>query len=142
MFYLLPYILGGLAIIIVFACLGYHTYMAVKYNNGLNIRNRQANTLAEETARDNRFNEIFFIEPNSAEAARIRAQLEKDDKDLPSYDEVMRMTNLATPTAAPATNSAFVPAISASSHSIAALQYKRQYDRYNTNSAAIHRNRC
>lgn len=81
---------------------------------------RQGNTLAEDTSRDNRFNDIFFIEPNSVEAARIRAQLEKDDKDLPSYDEVMRMANLTVPTAAPATNSAFVPAISASSNSIAA----------------------
>lgn len=48
----------------------------------------------------NRFGDIFFIEPNSQEAARIREQLEKDDKDLPSYDEVMRMCNLTTPTAA------------------------------------------
>ncbi|KAM7345748.1 uncharacterized protein ACRADG_011910 isoform 7-T7 [Cochliomyia hominivorax] len=75
---------------------------------------RQGNNfpVAGETGRDNRYNEIFFIEPNSAEAARIRAQLEKDDKDLPSYEEVMRMTNLTTPTAAPATNNEhLVPAM-------------------------------
>ncbi|XP_046811513.1 uncharacterized protein LOC111685417 isoform X3 [Lucilia cuprina] len=76
---------------------------------------RQGNNFAtaEEAARDNRYNDIFFIEPNSPEAARIRAQLEKDDKDLPSYDEVMRMTNLSTPTAAPAaaTTVNFVPAM-------------------------------
>ncbi|XP_037819199.1 uncharacterized protein LOC119608731 isoform X6 [Lucilia sericata] len=75
---------------------------------------RQGNNFAtaEEAARDNRFNDIFFIEPNSPEAARIRAQLEKDDKDLPSYDEVMRMTNLSTPTAAPAAGAVnFVPAM-------------------------------
>lgn len=34
------------------------------------------------------------MEPGSEEAQRIRAQLEKDDKELPSYDEVMRMTSL------------------------------------------------
>lgn len=56
-----------------------------------------------ETGRQHsRFGDIFFIEPNSQEAARIREQLEKDDKDLPSYDEVMRMCNLTTPTAAAA----------------------------------------
>ncbi|XP_037819194.1 uncharacterized protein LOC119608731 isoform X1 [Lucilia sericata] len=78
------------------------------------VGDRQGNNFAtaEEAARDNRFNDIFFIEPNSPEAARIRAQLEKDDKDLPSYDEVMRMTNLSTPTAAPAAGAVnFVPAM-------------------------------
>ncbi|XP_065368423.1 uncharacterized protein LOC135960936 isoform X10 [Calliphora vicina] len=74
--------------------------------------NRQGNNFAvpDETGRDTRYNDIFFIEPNSPEAARIRSQLEKDDKDLPSYDEVMRMTNLSTPTAAPAADN-FVPAM-------------------------------
>ncbi|XP_065368418.1 uncharacterized protein LOC135960936 isoform X5 [Calliphora vicina] len=73
---------------------------------------RQGNNFAvpDETGRDTRYNDIFFIEPNSPEAARIRSQLEKDDKDLPSYDEVMRMTNLSTPTAAPAADN-FVPAM-------------------------------
>ncbi|XP_065368415.1 uncharacterized protein LOC135960936 isoform X3 [Calliphora vicina] len=75
-------------------------------------RDRQGNNFAvpDETGRDTRYNDIFFIEPNSPEAARIRSQLEKDDKDLPSYDEVMRMTNLSTPTAAPAADN-FVPAM-------------------------------
>ncbi|XP_052839034.1 uncharacterized protein LOC128254191 isoform X6 [Drosophila gunungcola] len=50
----------------------------------------------------NRYGDIFFIEPGSVEANRIRDQLEKDEKDLPSYDEVMRMCNLTTPTAAAA----------------------------------------
>ncbi|XP_033253112.1 uncharacterized protein LOC117185843 isoform X4 [Drosophila miranda] len=49
-----------------------------------------------------RYGDIFFIEPSSEESARIRSQLEKDDKELPSYDEVMRMCNLTTPTAAAA----------------------------------------
>lgn len=50
----------------------------------------------------NRYGDIFFIEPGSEEANRIREQLEKDDKELPSYDEVMRMCNLTTPTSAAA----------------------------------------
>ncbi|KAM7345749.1 uncharacterized protein ACRADG_011910 isoform 8-T8 [Cochliomyia hominivorax] len=114
MWYLLPYLLGGFGLVLVFSCLGYYTYLTTKLNNEILIRNRQGNNfpVAGETGRDNRYNEIFFIEPNSAEAARIRAQLEKDDKDLPSYEEVMRMTNLTTPTAAPATNNEhLVPAM-------------------------------
>ncbi|EDW02297.1 uncharacterized protein LOC6560808 isoform X3 [Drosophila grimshawi] len=64
------------------------------------LEDRQNNV---EQGRDHRsFNDIFFIEPNSPEAARIREQLEKDDKDLPSYDDVIRMCNLTTPTAAAA----------------------------------------
>ncbi|XP_032589802.1 uncharacterized protein LOC6560808 isoform X8 [Drosophila grimshawi] len=64
------------------------------------VADRQNNV---EQGRDHRsFNDIFFIEPNSPEAARIREQLEKDDKDLPSYDDVIRMCNLTTPTAAAA----------------------------------------
>ncbi|XP_034107730.1 uncharacterized protein LOC132789706 isoform X7 [Drosophila nasuta] len=65
-----------------------------------NIADRQNNI--ELGRQNNRYGDIFFIEPNSQEAARIREQLEKDEKDLPSYDEVMRMCNLTTPTAAAA----------------------------------------
>ncbi|XP_059226559.1 uncharacterized protein LOC106096145 isoform X17 [Stomoxys calcitrans] len=63
---------------------------------------RQGNvfTIHDESTRESRYNDIFFIEPNSAEAARIRAQLEKDDKDLPSYEEVMRMTSVTSTTPA------------------------------------------
>ncbi|XP_016027798.2 uncharacterized protein LOC6734634 isoform X4 [Drosophila simulans] len=57
---------------------------------------------AQEDPSSNRYGDIFFIEPGSVEANRIRDQLEKDEKDLPSYDEVMRMCNLTTPTAAAA----------------------------------------
>ncbi|XP_034107725.1 uncharacterized protein LOC132789706 isoform X2 [Drosophila nasuta] len=64
------------------------------------IPDRQNNI--ELGRQNNRYGDIFFIEPNSQEAARIREQLEKDEKDLPSYDEVMRMCNLTTPTAAAA----------------------------------------
>ncbi|XP_034107734.1 uncharacterized protein LOC117570307 isoform X8 [Drosophila albomicans] len=65
-----------------------------------NSNDRQNNI--ELGRQNNRYGDIFFIEPNSQEAARIREQLEKDEKDLPSYDEVMRMCNLTTPTAAAA----------------------------------------
>nr|XP_017106962.1 uncharacterized protein LOC108132167 isoform X1 [Drosophila bipectinata] len=66
-------------------------------------RDRQGNvfTVPEERSH-NRYGDIFFIEPGSEEANRIREQLEKDDKELPSYDEVMRMCNLTTPTSAAA----------------------------------------
>ncbi|XP_065368424.1 uncharacterized protein LOC135960936 isoform X11 [Calliphora vicina] len=112
MWYLLPYILAGIGIFVVFSCLAYYTYLTINFNNGIYANNRQGNNFAvpDETGRDTRYNDIFFIEPNSPEAARIRSQLEKDDKDLPSYDEVMRMTNLSTPTAAPAADN-FVPAM-------------------------------
>nr|XP_016941046.1 uncharacterized protein LOC108018117 isoform X12 [Drosophila suzukii] len=64
---------------------------------------RQGNVFSvPEEPSANRYGDIFFIEPGSVEANRIRDQLEKDEKDLPSYDEVMRMCNLTTPTAAAA----------------------------------------
>ncbi|XP_026842360.1 uncharacterized protein LOC6602089 isoform X6 [Drosophila persimilis] len=66
-------------------------------------RDRQGGSLnTSEDRPHNRYGDIFFIEPSSEESARIRSQLEKDDKELPSYDEVMRMCNLTTPTAAAA----------------------------------------
>ncbi|XP_020798764.1 oleosin-B6 isoform X6 [Drosophila serrata] len=66
------------------------------------IEDRQGNVFSAEERPNNRYGDIFFIEPGSDEANRIRDQLEKDEKDLPSYDEVMRMCNLTTPTAAAA----------------------------------------
>ncbi|XP_041563293.1 uncharacterized protein LOC108144696 isoform X11 [Drosophila elegans] len=64
---------------------------------------RQGNVFnVQDEPSGNRYGDIFFIEPGSVEANRIRDQLEKDEKDLPSYDEVMRMCNLTTPTAAAA----------------------------------------
>ncbi|XP_013119206.1 uncharacterized protein LOC106096145 isoform X4 [Stomoxys calcitrans] len=70
--------------------------------NATTSTDRQGNvfTIHDESTRESRYNDIFFIEPNSAEAARIRAQLEKDDKDLPSYEEVMRMTSVTSTTPA------------------------------------------
>ncbi|XP_013119307.1 uncharacterized protein LOC106096145 isoform X15 [Stomoxys calcitrans] len=84
-----------LAIVFVMSCV---YYCCVKKQND----DRQGNvfTIHDESTRESRYNDIFFIEPNSAEAARIRAQLEKDDKDLPSYEEVMRMTSVTSTTPA------------------------------------------
>ncbi|XP_073845278.1 uncharacterized protein isoform X8 [Musca autumnalis] len=78
-------------------------------------QDRQANvfTIHDETSRESRYNDIFFIEPNSVEAARIRAQLEKDDKDLPSYEEVMRMTSIN-----PTTTTSAVAGMTASNASV------------------------
>ncbi|KAL9921274.1 uncharacterized protein ACN427_002381 isoform 8-T8 [Glossina fuscipes fuscipes] len=58
---------------------------------------RQGNvfTIHDENNQVNRYNDIFYIETNNADAARARAQLEKDDKDLPTYEEVMRITSAA-----------------------------------------------
>ncbi|XP_037715127.1 uncharacterized protein LOC119550503 isoform X3 [Drosophila subpulchrella] len=71
-----------------------------RYDIGID---RQGNVFSvPEEPSANRYGDIFFIEPGSVEANRIRDQLEKDEKDLPSYDEVMRMCNLTTPTAAAA----------------------------------------
>ncbi|XP_022223623.2 uncharacterized protein LOC111074927 isoform X13 [Drosophila obscura] len=76
---------------------------SVAQNQRLRQPDRQGNALnGSEERPHNRFGDIFFIEPSSEESARIRSQLEKDDKELPSYDEVMRMCNLTTPTAAAA----------------------------------------
>ncbi|XP_030557162.1 uncharacterized protein LOC115760090 isoform X4 [Drosophila novamexicana] len=80
------------------------------------VADRQNNV--ELGRQHNRFGDIFYIEPNSQEAARIREQLEKDDKELPSYDEVMRMCNLTTPTAAAALPT---PTMESSAIGIAAL---------------------
>ncbi|XP_033153935.1 uncharacterized protein LOC117136912 isoform X10 [Drosophila mauritiana] len=69
---------------------------------GSNVSQERNVFNAQEDPSSNRYGDIFFIEPGSVEANRIRDQLEKDEKDLPSYDEVMRMCNLTTPTAAAA----------------------------------------
>ncbi|KAH8402335.1 hypothetical protein KR009_011430 [Drosophila setifemur] len=71
----------------------------------LAIEDRQNNSVfnVPEDRTHNRYGDIFFIEPGSEEANRIREQLDKDEKELPSYDEVMRMCNLTTPTAAAGT---------------------------------------
>ncbi|XP_017079086.1 uncharacterized protein LOC108113107 isoform X12 [Drosophila eugracilis] len=84
-------------------------YLAKRMHDSIagNRRQRQADRQGNvfnvpEESSGNRYGDIFFIEPGSVEANRIRDQLEKDEKDLPSYDEVMRMCNLTTPTAAAA----------------------------------------
>ncbi|XP_018805110.1 PREDICTED: uncharacterized protein LOC108979007 isoform X6 [Bactrocera latifrons] len=62
---------------------------------------RQGNifTIANESANNplpHRFSDFFYVEPSAEEAARIRAQLEKDEKDLPTYEEVMAMSAAQT----------------------------------------------
>ncbi|XP_034479353.1 uncharacterized protein LOC117785456 isoform X1 [Drosophila innubila] len=89
-------------------------------NRHRDLNDRQNNSL-ELGRQQSRYGDIFFIEPNSPEAARIREQLEKDEKDLPSYDEVMRMCNLTTPTAAAALPTPPPPPIESTSIGIAAL---------------------
>ncbi|KAL9914420.1 uncharacterized protein LOC119636885 isoform X1 [Glossina fuscipes] len=66
-------------------------------NNNCSQNDRQGNvfTIHDENNQVNRYNDIFYIETNNADAARARAQLEKDDKDLPTYEEVMRITSAA-----------------------------------------------
>ncbi|XP_043641789.1 uncharacterized protein LOC122612321 isoform X9 [Drosophila teissieri] len=74
----------------------------VRTERSADTRNDRNAFNAPEDPSANRYGDIFFIEPGSVEANRIRDQLEKDEKDLPSYDEVMRMCSLTTPTAAAA----------------------------------------
>ncbi|XP_050324844.1 uncharacterized protein LOC126756070 isoform X2 [Bactrocera neohumeralis] len=62
---------------------------------------RQGNifTIANESANNplpHRFSDFFYVEPSAEDAARIRAQLEKDEKDLPTYEEVMAMSAAQT----------------------------------------------
>ncbi|XP_026836412.1 uncharacterized protein LOC6548809 isoform X8 [Drosophila erecta] len=88
-----------LIIIVVYAVLQFAFVWILKRTCFRRRRNRLNDP---EDPSSNHYGDIFFIEPGSVEANRIRDQLEKDEKDLPSYDEVMRMCNLTTPTAAAA----------------------------------------
>lgn len=61
------------------------------------FQDRQGNifTIANESANNplpHRCTDFFYVEPSAEDAARIRAQLEKDEKDLPTYEEVMAMS--------------------------------------------------
>ncbi|XP_032571117.1 uncharacterized protein LOC6609302 isoform X9 [Drosophila sechellia] len=97
-------------LIIVFLSNAYHKAKRAGLSSDYRSRSERTNDTrnernvfnAQEDPSSNRYGDIFFIEPGSVEANRIRDQLEKDEKDLPSYDEVMRMCNLTTPTAAAA----------------------------------------
>ncbi|XP_017867070.1 PREDICTED: uncharacterized protein LOC108616406 isoform X8 [Drosophila arizonae] len=89
-------------------------------NQNSNTRRSNRQNTVELGRQHSRYGDIFYIEPNSQEAARIQEQLEKDEKDLPSYEEVMRMCNLTTPTAAAAAPSQ-PPMMETSAIGIAAL---------------------
>ncbi|XP_017839731.1 uncharacterized protein LOC108597604 isoform X15 [Drosophila busckii] len=95
------------AIIFIYAAIYLLCWFALKF---LDPAHQDRQNTAELGRQHNNYADIFYIEPNSPEAARIREQLEKDDKELPSYDEVMRMCNLTSPTAAAAPTSA-LPAV-------------------------------
>ncbi|XP_050324850.1 uncharacterized protein LOC126756070 isoform X8 [Bactrocera neohumeralis] len=69
--------------------------------NNIVLEDRQGNifTIANESANNplpHRFSDFFYVEPSAEDAARIRAQLEKDEKDLPTYEEVMAMSAAQT----------------------------------------------
>ncbi|XP_011188617.1 uncharacterized protein LOC105216042 isoform X10 [Zeugodacus cucurbitae] len=71
-------------------------FAAMRIQNRLE-RDRQGNifTIANESSSNplpHRCTDFFYVEPSSEDAARIRAQLEKDEKDLPTYEEVMAMS--------------------------------------------------
>ncbi|XP_017839730.1 uncharacterized protein LOC108597604 isoform X14 [Drosophila busckii] len=103
----------GLYICIIFLLMAVFIFIKIGLLAFVNANRRRANNrqnTAELGRQHNNYADIFYIEPNSPEAARIREQLEKDDKELPSYDEVMRMCNLTSPTAAAAPTSA-LPAV-------------------------------
>ncbi|XP_017960366.1 uncharacterized protein LOC108653931 isoform X9 [Drosophila navojoa] len=104
-------------------------YLAMRIHQSVSL-NRQRQRQRQRLDRQNtvelgrqhsRYGDIFYIEPNSQEAARIREQLEKDEKDLPSYEEVMRMCNLTTPTAAVAPPPTQPPMMESNAIGIAAL---------------------
>ncbi|XP_017469778.1 PREDICTED: uncharacterized protein LOC108361632 isoform X3 [Rhagoletis zephyria] len=61
------------------------------------IYDRQGNifTIANEAPNNtlpHRCSDFFYVDPAAEDAARIRAQLEKDEKDLPTYEQVMAMS--------------------------------------------------
>ncbi|XP_017079085.1 uncharacterized protein LOC108113107 isoform X11 [Drosophila eugracilis] len=101
-YYFISFILIFLILIRAYICPN-HNWKCVCCLQYRRETDRQGNVFnVPEESSGNRYGDIFFIEPGSVEANRIRDQLEKDEKDLPSYDEVMRMCNLTTPTAAAA----------------------------------------
>ncbi|XP_016972439.1 uncharacterized protein LOC108039844 isoform X4 [Drosophila rhopaloa] len=104
--YLVFFFLAIISCGVTFCCLRFCLWVCFEARDSRSRRrrrDRQGNVFnVPEEPSGNRYGDIFFIEPGSVEANRIRDQLEKDEKDLPSYDEVMRMCNLTTPTAAAA----------------------------------------
>ncbi|XP_017125267.1 uncharacterized protein LOC108144696 isoform X9 [Drosophila elegans] len=104
--YLVFFFLAFISCAVTFCCLRFCIWVCFEARNSRIRRrrhDRQGNVFnVQDEPSGNRYGDIFFIEPGSVEANRIRDQLEKDEKDLPSYDEVMRMCNLTTPTAAAA----------------------------------------
>ncbi|KRK00297.1 uncharacterized protein LOC6531551 isoform X3 [Drosophila yakuba] len=102
--YLVFFFLAFISCALTFCCLRFCIWVCCEARDSRSRGRRHDRNAfnAPEDPSANRYGDIFFIEPGSVEANRIRDQLEKDEKDLPSYDEVMRMCNLTTPTAAAA----------------------------------------
>lgn len=44
MWYLLPHVLAGIGIFVVFSCLGYYAYLTIKFNNEILMRSKFFNT--------------------------------------------------------------------------------------------------
>ncbi|XP_036332510.1 uncharacterized protein LOC118743853 [Rhagoletis pomonella] len=73
------------------------TYSHFPLSPHLSIPDRQGNifTIANEAPNNtlpHRCSDFFYVDPAAEDAARIRAQLEKDEKDLPTYEQVMAMS--------------------------------------------------
>ncbi|XP_043641785.1 uncharacterized protein LOC122612321 isoform X5 [Drosophila teissieri] len=104
--YLVFFFLAFISCALTFCCLRFCIWVCCEARDSRSRRRGRRHDRnafnAPEDPSANRYGDIFFIEPGSVEANRIRDQLEKDEKDLPSYDEVMRMCSLTTPTAAAA----------------------------------------
>ncbi|XP_067631757.1 uncharacterized protein [Eurosta solidaginis] len=82
---------------------------------------RQGNifTIADESgnnALQHRCSDFFYVEQNAEDAARIRAQLEKDEKDLPTYEEVMAMSLAQAQAGSLATHNASNTSVTAATH--------------------------
>ncbi|XP_067631752.1 uncharacterized protein [Eurosta solidaginis] len=85
------------------------------------IYDRQGNifTIADESgnnALQHRCSDFFYVEQNAEDAARIRAQLEKDEKDLPTYEEVMAMSLAQAQAGSLATHNASNTSVTAATH--------------------------
>ncbi|XP_067631756.1 uncharacterized protein [Eurosta solidaginis] len=87
----------------------------------LEVPDRQGNifTIADESgnnALQHRCSDFFYVEQNAEDAARIRAQLEKDEKDLPTYEEVMAMSLAQAQAGSLATHNASNTSVTAATH--------------------------
>ncbi|XP_014099285.1 uncharacterized protein [Bactrocera oleae] len=114
--YLSAFFMVFLSFVVFSLCLRVILWIYMQYTNrphrGMHVDDRERNgrrysmhsesdrqgnifTIANESANNplpHRCTDFFYVEPSAEDAARIRAQLEKDEKDLPTYEEVMAMS--------------------------------------------------